>query len=64
MYRAETKIVKVTISLDKPKMTVTIEDKDAEMGNIGDVVEQVFVRFKKVWFDYSKRQTKLPEETK
>ena len=56
--------MKVTISLDKPKMTVTIEDKDAEMGNIGDVVEQVFVRFKKVWFDYSKRQTKLPEETK
>ena len=56
--------MKVTISLDKPKMTVIIEDKDAEMGNIGDVVEQVFVRFKKVWFDYSKRQTKLPGETK
>ena len=59
-----TKKVKVTISLDKPKMTVIIEDKDAEMGNIGDVVEQVFVRFKKVWLDYSKRQMKLPEEPK
>jgi len=53
--------MKVTISLDRPKMLVVIEDKDAEMGNIGDVVEQVFVRFKKVYQDYAKRQTKLPE---
>ena len=59
-----TKKVKVTISLDKPKMTVIIEDKDAEMAAIGDVVEQVFMRFKKVWLDYSKRQMKLPEENK
>ena len=56
--------MKITISLDKPKMQVVIEDKDAEMGNIGDVVEQVFIRFKKVFQDYAKRQTKLPEETK
>jgi|GEM_PF-5013927 len=56
--------MKVTISLDKPKMLVVIEDKDAEMAAVGDVVEQVFVRFKKVWFDYSKRQMKLPENEK
>lgn len=56
--------MKVTISLDKPKMLVIIEDKDAEMGAVGDVVEQVFVRFKKVFQDYAKRQTKLPETEK
>ena len=56
--------MKVTISLDKPKMLVVIEDKDAEMGAVGDVVEQVFVRFKKVFQDYAKRQTKLPETEK
>lgn len=53
--------MKVTISLDKPKMLVVIEDKDAEMASVGDVVEQVFMRLKKVWLDYAKRQTKLPE---
>ncbi len=54
--------MKVTISLDKPKMLVVIEDKDVEMSSVGDVVEQVFVRFKKVWLDTIKKQTKLPEK--
>ena len=53
--------VKVTISLDKPKVTVVIEGSDTSLAEISDVVEQALVKLKKVWLDTIKRQTKLPE---
>ena len=54
--------MKVTISLDKPKVQVVIEGSDASLAEISDVVEQALVKTKKVWLDYIKRQTKLPEK--
>jgi len=57
--------MKVTISLDKPKILVVIEGSDQSLSEISDVVEQALVKLKKVWLDTIKRQTKLPEtETK
>jgi len=56
--------MKVIISLDKPKVSIVIEGTDTSMNEISDVVEQALVKIKKVWLDYIKRQTKLPEETK
>jgi len=56
--------MKVTISLDKPKVQVVIEGSDASLAEISDVVEQALVKTKKVWLDYIKRQTKLPETEK
>ena len=55
--------MKVTISLDKPKILVVIEGSDASLGEISDVVEQALVKMKKVWLDTIKRQTKLAQET-
>ena len=54
--------MKVTISLDRPKVQVVIEGSDASLAEISDVVEQALVKIKKVWLDYIKRQTKLPEK--
>ena len=54
--------MKVTISLDKPKVQIVIEGSDASLAEISDVVEQALVKTKKVWLDYIKRQTKLPEK--
>jgi hypothetical protein len=54
--------MKVTISLDKPKMLVVIECSDASLAEISDVVEQALAKMKKVWLDTIKRQTKLPAE--
>ena len=56
--------MKVTISLDKPKVLVVIEGADTSMSEVSDLVEQALVKTKKVWLDYIKRQTKLQEETK
>ena len=56
--------MKVTISLDRPKVQVVIEGSDASLAEISDVVEQALVKTKKVWLDYIKRQTKLPETEK
>lgn len=53
--------MKVTISLDKPKVTVVIEGSDTALAEISDVVEQALAKMKKVWLDTIKRQTKLPE---
>lgn len=57
----ETIGVKVTISLDKPKILVVIEGSDQSLSEISDVVEQSLVKLKKVWLDTIKRQAKLPE---
>ena len=54
--------MKVTISLDKPKVSVVIEGSDTSLAEVSDVVEQSLVKIKKVWLDYIKRQTKLPEK--
>jgi len=54
--------MKVTISLDKPKVTVVIEGSDQSLSEISDVVEQALVKMKKVWLDTIKRQTKLAQE--
>ena len=54
--------MKVTISLDKPKLQVVIEGSDTSLAEVSDVVEQALVKTKKVWLDYIKRQTKLPEK--
>jgi len=54
--------VKVTISLDKPKMVVVIEGSDNSMEEMGTLLEEAFTRMKRVWLDYLKRQTKLTEE--
>jgi len=56
--------IKVTISLDKPKVIIVIEGSDTSLAEVSDVVEQALVKIKKVWFDYIKRQTKLPETEK
>ena len=56
--------MKVTISLDKPKMVVVIEGSDNSMDEMGTLLEEAFTRMKRVWLDYLKRQTKLTEETK
>jgi len=56
--------VKVTISLDKPKMVVVIEGSDNSMDEMGTLLEEAFTRMKRVWLDYLKRQTKLTEEKK
>lgn len=56
--------MKVTITLDKPKVTVVIEGSDTALAEISDVIEQALAKMKKVWLDTIKRQTKLPEETK
>ena len=56
--------MKVTISLDKPKVVIVIEGSDTSLAEVSDVVEQALVKIKKVWFDYIKRQTKLPETEK
>lgn len=56
--------MKVTISLDKPKMVVVIEGSDSSMDEMGTLLGETFVRMKRVWLDYLKRQTKLTEETK
>ena len=55
--------MKVTISLDKPKMLVVIEGSDASLAEISDIVEQALTKMKKVWLDTIKRQTKLAQET-
>ena len=55
--------MKVTISLDKPKILVVIEGSDTSLAEISDVVEQALVKLKKVWLDTIKRQTKLAQET-
>ena len=52
--------MKVTISLDKPKVSIVIEGTDTSMGEVSELVEQALVKIKKVWLDYIKRQTKLP----
>jgi len=54
--------MKVTISLDKPKVVIVIEGSDTSLAEVSDLVEQALVKIKKVWFDYIKRQTKLQEE--
>lgn len=54
--------MKVTISLDKPKMVVVIEGSDNSMDEMGTLLEEAFARMKRVWLDYLKRQTKLTEE--
>ena len=56
--------MKVTISLDRPKVQIVIEGTDASMGEVSELVEQALVKTKKVWLDYIKRQTKLPETEK
>lgn len=56
--------MKVTISLDKPKMVVVIEGSDSTMEELGTLLEEAFTRMKRVWLDYLKRQTKLAEEKK
>lgn len=56
--------MKVTISLDKPKMVVMIEGSDNSMAEMGALLEETFARMKRVWLDYLKRQTKLTEEPK
>jgi len=56
--------VKVTISLDKPKVLIVIEGTDASMSEVSDLVEQALIKTKKVWFEYVKRQMKLSGETK
>ena len=56
--------MKVTISLDKPKMIVVIEASDTSMEEMGTLLEEAFTRMKRVWLDYLKRQTKLTEEKK
>ena len=56
--------MKVTISLDKPKVVIVIEGSDTSLAEVSDVVEQALVKIKKVWLDYIKRQTKLPETEK
>jgi len=56
--------VKVTISLDKPKMVVVIEGSDNSMEEMGTLLEEAFTRLKRVWLDYLKRQTKLNEGVK
>jgi len=55
--------MKVTISLDKPKILVVIEGSDASLSEMSDVVEQALTKMKKVWLDTIKRQTKLAQET-
>ena len=54
--------MKVTISLDKPKILAVIEGSDQSLSEISDVVEQALVKLKKVWLDTIKRQIKLPTE--
>lgn len=56
--------MKVTISLDKPKMVVVIEGSDNSMEEMGTLLEEAFTRMKRVWLDYLKRQTKLNEGVK
>lgn len=56
--------MKVTISLDKPKVSIVIEGTDTSMSEVSELVEQALVKTKKVWLDYIKRQTKLPGEAK
>jgi len=56
--------MKVTISLDKPKMVVVIEGSDSSMDEMGALLEETFARMKKVWSDHLKRQTKLNEGVK
>ncbi len=56
--------MKVTISLDKPKMVVVIEGSDNSMEEMGTLLEEAFTRLKRVWLDYLKRQTKLNEGVK
>jgi len=56
--------MKVTISLDKPKMIVVIEGSDNSMDEMGALLEETFARMKKVWLDHLKRQTKLNEGVK
>ena len=53
--------MKITFSLDKPKMVIIIEGPDSSMNDLGEVVEQVLQKMKKSWLDTIKRQTKLPE---
>jgi len=54
--------MKVTISLDKPKVAIVIEGSDASLAEVSDLVEQALLKTKKVWLDTIKRQTKLPEK--
>jgi len=54
--------MKVTISLDKPKVSIVIEGTDTSMIEVSELVEQALIKIKKVWLDYIKRQTKLPEK--
>lgn len=54
--------MKITISLDKPKVTIVIEGSDTSLAEISDVVEQALAKMKKVWLDTIKRQIKLPTE--
>lgn len=56
--------MKVVISLEKVPLTIEIEGSDEAMVEIGTIVEDSFVRMKKVWLDSLKRQAKLTETEK
>ena len=54
--------MKVSISLESIPLKVELEGDDVAMTEIGTIVEDTFVRMKKVWLETLKRQTKLTEK--